>query len=295
MTLSIREASKGAHVRHRRKTTRKVNRRAVAMTITALSLGGAMLLGTPFASAGETTDADTVSFSGGCGLIGLLAPSSKPDPKTLEVAEGTEMTFTNKLGSNAVLHIGATTMDIAKDESKKVTLEDKSVEVAMIPKCVLEHGLFENMQKATITVKGNPDTPDPVDPAATPGNTAKPGNTTKPSKTATATPDSGSRPTLDPKRPAAEGAVPPDAGGNAPAAGSTPAPAGAAPGGGNAPGAGANGAPGTGAFAVEPVGGDVTNSGSTGLLALIATVCLVGVGAAAVRTVATQRSTAAGG
>lgn len=271
-----------------------MTRRAVAMTVAVLGLGGAMLLGAPFASAAETADANTMSFSGGCGLIGLLAPTSKPDPKTLEVAEGTEMSFVNKLGSKAILHIGATTVDIDSGATKKITLEDKSVEVAMIPKCVLEHGIFENMQKATITVKGNPDTPDPVDPAATPSNTSKPGATTKPSKTATATPDSGSRPTLDPKRPAAEGAVPPDAGGNAPAAGSTPAPAGA-PGGGGAPGAGANGAPGTGAFAVEPVGGDVTNSGSTGLLALIATVCLVGVGAAAVRTVASQRSTATGG
>ncbi|MBB6039877.1 hypothetical protein [Phytomonospora endophytica] len=283
-------------MRHRRKSSRRVSRRAVAMTVSVLGLGGAMLLGTPFASAEETGDGKTITFDGGCGLIGLLAPSSTPDPSELEVPADTKVTFTNDLGSNAVLHVGATTVDVPKGESEVVTLDDKSVEVAMVPDCMLEHGLFEKMESATVTVKGSTTPPDEVDPTQPPGdngdgdgngNGSGSGSGSGDDKPGDA-PDTGNRPEVDTDRPAADGAVPPDAGGNAPADGSTPA----APVDGNTPGAGSNSQPGS-EFAVEPVGGDVTNSGSTGLLALIATVCLVGVGAAAVRTVAQQRSTVA--
>jgi len=263
------------------------------MTVSVLGLGGAMLLGTPFASAEETGDGKTITFDGGCGLIGLLAPSSTPDPSELEVPADSKITFTNDLGTDAVLHVGATTVDVPKGESEVVTLDDKSVEVAMVPGCMLEHGLFEKMESATVTVKGSTTPPDEVDPTQPPGENPGGGDGSgsgsgsadgddKPGDA----PDTGSRPEIDTDKPAADGAVPPDAGGNA-ADGSAPA----APVDGNTPGAGSN-QPGS-EFAVEPVGGDVTNSGSTGLLALIATVCLVGVGAAAVRTVAQQRSSVA--
>ncbi|MEV0647986.1 hypothetical protein AB0I28_22240 [Phytomonospora sp. NPDC050363] len=277
-------------MRHRRKSSRTVSRRSVAMTVSVLGLGGAMLLGTPFASAEETTDGKSVTFDGGCGLLGLVAPSSKPDPAELEVLAETKVTFTNDLGRDAVLHIGSTTVDVPKDESKVVTLDAKSVEVAMIPDCMLEHGLFEKMEKATITVKGSTAPPDDVDPTQPPGddNGGGSGDGGDDEGKPADAPDSGNRPEVDTDRPVAEGAVPPDSGAKAPDDGNGPA----APVGGNTPGAGTGSGPGND-FAVEPVGGDVTNSGSTGLLALIATVCLVGVGAAAVRTVAQQRSSVA--
>lgn len=244
--------------------------------MTAAAFGLILFAAAPAPASGDEPAPD-VTFKGGCGLIGITA-SSKPDKKSMDVDKNTEVSFKNDLGANATLYVGSDTVDVEKGETVDVKVE-KSAEVKMLPKCWYGRALLEDMNAMTVSVKNSPEPPAP----AKPSPSSAPAK--KPSKSATSSapgvPAAGAQPSIDPHRPVAEGAVPPDSGEAAPT-GAPPTPIPTAPAQQPADHEGD-------AFAVEPVNDDATPSGSTGLLALIATVALVGVGAAAVRTVASQR------
>lgn len=249
----------------------------LAKTVAVAAFGLTLFAAAP-ASAEETT-AD-VTFDGGCGLIGITA-SSKPDKATLTVDKDAEVSFKNDLGADATLYVGSATVDVGKGKTIEVAIS-KSAEVKMLPKCWYGRALLEDMGAMTISVKDSPEAPAPVKPSPSSTPPKKPSTGSTPG-----VPAEGAQPSVDGKRPVADGAVPPDAGEAAPT-GAVPS---QAPAGTDQQPVSDNNDHGD-AFAVEPVGGDATPSGSTGLLALIATVALVGVGAAAVRTVASQRQAA---
>ncbi|GLZ77572.1 hypothetical protein Afil01_23790 [Actinorhabdospora filicis] len=244
----------------------------------ATAVFGLLLFGAAPAFAEDAT-AD-VTFDGGCGLIGITA-SSKPDKSTLTVDKDAEVSFKNDLGANATLYVGSTTVDVDKGKTIEVKI-GKSAEVKMLPKCWYGRALLEDMGAMTVSVKDSPEAPAPAKPSPSSTPPKKPTTGSTPG-----VPAEGAQPSVDGKRPVADGAVPPD-GGEAAPTGTVPS---QAPAGTDQHPVSDNNDHGD-AFAVEPVNGDATPSGSTGLLALIATVALVGVGAAAVRTVASQRQAA---
>ncbi|OLE24897.1 MAG: hypothetical protein AUG44_17600 [Actinobacteria bacterium 13_1_20CM_3_71_11] len=70
-------------------------RHRLASVLAVASIGGGLLApGTAFAAA------PTVTFRGGCGLLGVGA-SSRPDIGALTVSPGSAVTFVNRLGQSA--------------------------------------------------------------------------------------------------------------------------------------------------------------------------------------------------
>jgi hypothetical protein len=112
-------------------------------------LGAVLLVGAGTARAA----AATVTFQGGCGLLGVGA-SSRPDPDSLSVPAGTPVTFVNRLGEPAELMInGADRGTVTADHQVAVTFEAGRVDVSLVPGCLLGTG---GAVPATITVSVSP-------------------------------------------------------------------------------------------------------------------------------------------
>lgn len=277
-----------------RRSQRRRSRLAALSAAAMLTLGGAAGVGMAMADEPEAGSDEGIVFSGGCGTLGLLSPTSKPDSSELSVAKGSQVSYTNDLGSEAELHVGGDVYDIGEG-STQVFVMNSSAEIAMIPECA---GLFADYDSAQVQVTAPAEGDEPE-------------------------PDSGGGSTAELPAPDDDGEAPAqDSGGDEPAAGSSPQD-GSGVAQGDQPSAeeqdpsdeesetageeeiNAFGpsdedqaagddefAPAGGEEEVAAVDPEAVSDGASGLLALVAIVCLVGVSAAVMRTILKQRAAA---
>ena len=285
-----------------------IRRRTVASAVAAffvaapLAVGGAAFAAEP---AQETNS--QVTFSGD-GLLGV-ACGAKPNAASVTVPAESTLRVVNNTGRKAKLMLdGATRGEVASGATADVLFHRGPVELALKPDCMLA-----DEKSVRVEVLAAPAPPaannNPANPAIVPfggggastgdsdNQPASTGNTTRDqNRPAGATQDDG-----DPATAASPGAVDPAD----PTAGDAADPA-------NAddranpdaaalsadsfvdPNGGANldGATTVAGAAAEPLASvdPVSDSGPTGLLALIATVCAVGVSAGAIRAIVAQRA-----
>jgi hypothetical protein len=251
-----------------------------------------------------------VTFGGGG--LGVLSCESRPDVTELLVASESTVGFTNQLGQPATLRIdGADRSRVARGATVEVRFHRGPVSVQLVPDCVLN--LSESF--GSVTVRVSQPSPDPVPPGGSPtpsgssSTSASSGDPDAPTQRSATGPGAG---TTDQAPSGSTGALPPGwpAAGTPPSTSERPSVA-------TDPGAvdpddwrAVSGADGVDPGVDLPAGdGPATvldgdrraepmayaaarsRSGSFGLLALIATVCVVGVTVGAIRAIAAQRAT----
>lgn len=287
--------------------------------MTGLRLTAAAVLGCAAAGWGAPAHADpavTVTFSGGCGLLGL-GGSSMPDVLELEVPSGTNVGFHNALSRPAILRLdGQAVAEVAPDDTATVWFGSGQVSVAMEISCLVSQPsgavTVAVLPAADPTPSAPPPDDDPVpdapvgasevpSPRAPAGPSVPAGGPSVPGGDAAA-----ARPTA-PDAPAPVAPPTPDDAAAAPV--TTPSPTRATAPGSPTPATVDGGVTGTDRAAVDTSAGVVdpglssrsltgaakpTGDGSIGLLALIATVCVVGVSAGAVRAIIAQRANRTG-
>lgn len=280
---------------------------AVAAVTVAAGLAGAPLLAGSPASADP---AGTITFTGGCGLLGSgLGAESTPDITEVQVPSGTGIRFANQLGQEAQLRLdGEAAAELPAGGAADVTFHSGPVTAAMQIQCLL------GTPAGAVTVEVVPaDERRSAPPASsgtgssstrTPGSDQSAGSDTAgPSRPAPGPPqpdgwrspmpppaitnpseadiarDSGSEP-ADRDETGAQWRVgdPLDGGGRS----ADPARVDSAAGDGD-----------TTEPSLSRTSQPAPENGPIGLLALIATVCVVGVSAGAVRAILTQRARSA--
>lgn len=288
-------------------TSRVLTPRVLALAAATALAGTPLLMGSP-ASAAQSTG--TVTFNGGCGLLGSgLGGTSTPDATQLSVPAGSGVRFANRLGQPAILTLnGESVGQVPAGGAADVVFRKGPVTASMYVSCML------GSPAGTVTVEVIRADPAPVRPPAAP---SAPAATERPPARQPASGDAPRAAAAKPSPPSAtvEGVWWPDATSQPPAA--LPADAGEQDGGDRA---GRNGnprgrwaretepadggdqsaepvtvdeEPADGELAAQPMertAGSATEDGPVGLLALIATVCVVGVSAGAIRTLITQRA-----
>ncbi|MGA8114276.1 MAG: hypothetical protein WCA46_11485 [Actinocatenispora sp.] len=272
-----------------------------------LGVGGAALFAAPVSADPTELTAGAVAFDGNCGLLGIAA-QSVPNRQSMQVYTSGQVTFVNDLPCNAHLYInGQRSSAVQRGGSVPVAASqsfaaNSSTEVKMVPDGV---GLLTSVKAVTITATTPP--ADNGSGNSGSGNTGS-GNTgsgngqesgssdnssdgghssshdgqqsTDKDKAPGRQPNGGASPT-HPKvhDPVARGAVPSSAAGAGEGSGTS---------GGSGEASGASQSQHDNAAAPRPVS-SVTPARATSVLALIAAVCLAGVGVAAIRTTFTQR------
>jgi hypothetical protein len=256
--------------------------------VSALAVAGAVAVGFMGTNPAIADGAkDEVVFSGGCSLLGL-SNKSVPDKSTLTITEGDSVSFTNNLGKDATLVIGNTTKNVDEGSSATVALNG-SVEAIMKPKCGVD--LHNDYEKTTVTAKaahhdpggddngggsggggggstggghhsGGGDSGSTGDKQSKPG---APGSGDKPA----ASGHNGDPNKKDGKKPSDDSSASDDSG----AAGTA----------GDDSGDNKH---------IDAVDASQSGGGASGMLAVLAGVCLAGVGFAAVRTAVNSRSSA---
>jgi len=264
------------------------------MVLAGLVGGGtALMVAGPVGAA----PAATINYTGSCGLLGLgLLAQSQPDTdQPVSVPAGSSVVFVNKMKYKANLTIGTKTYeDIAAGDSKTVTMDQGTVHPKMMPECGSNPDSTA-YKAATVTVtpaessssgddkqgsggtSGSGDSHQPSGGSGTSTHSHQPATHPTEQQAPARQPNDGAQPKVH--DPVARGAVPSQAA--EPGAGS-----GTSGGGGEVSGTHVAKAPDS--VAAKPVASVGTDS-ATSVLALIAAICLVGVGAAAVRTVLAQR------
>lgn len=270
------------HPRHR--SAVRNSRFAVVLATCGLVAGTAFLVSGP-ASADPTPTPGTVTFSGNCGLL-TTAARSEPDVTNMDATVSSTVAFANRLGCGAHLYVdGERGASVGNGDRTTLKIEPGTTKVKMVPDGL---NLLSSLKSATVTGTA---APSPSSSSRHPGN---PGSG-----------DADNSGDNNHKAGGSDSSAP----GHQPADGASPSSApkvhdpvarGAVPSSAAAPGADSGTSGGGGddtssthladppAAAPQPVS-DTGPSNSTSILALIAAVCLVGVGAAAVRTVLTQR------
>ena len=280
------------------------HRSAVRLAATAAALAAAALtVGASPVSAAPA--APTVEFSGGS-VLSLLVCKSEPNTGNLSVPADSRINFVNRLGQNAALKVdGRNVATVQPNQQVPVLFKKGPVEVAMTFDCGV--GVVQQFRPVSVGVT----TPPPAAAAtgqAAQGQQAKaaPGAT----RTAAANGPAGAA------AGAANGVIGNRSGGSAHPTRTPQAQDGSAA---AADGAGEQGtepidpslldpsaaaAPALGVDPSAPVDDRVTveepvaasgpaSNGPAGLLALVATVCVVGVGIAAIRAIIAQRASRA--
>jgi hypothetical protein len=272
---------------------------ARAATAAAALLGAALTVGAGPVYAAPN-GGPTVEFSGGS-MLNLLVCKSSPSSGKVTVPADSRVTFVNRLGQTATLKVdGKAVSQVGANQAVPVVFHYGPADVSMTFNCGV--GVVEEFKAVgvTVTAAGPAANTGQAPAAGRTGSGAKgtggiaarggssPGSTTKSSHGGgTGAKTSGANGT-SPTDPAAastnnETTEPIDSS----LFGSDPSAAPLA--------AGAPSAPGEGQVYVEaavPASGTPRN-GPVGLLALIAAVCVVGVGIAAIRAIIAQRSTRA--
>lgn len=131
-----------------RRAHRRKSRLAAISAASMLAVGGAAGVSIATADEPEAGSGGEVVFSGDCGTLDLLSATSTPDASELTVEQGTQVRYSNELGTDASLHVGDEVYDIA-DGSSQVFEMNRSAEVAMVPDC---HGLFAEYSSAQVRV-----------------------------------------------------------------------------------------------------------------------------------------------
>ncbi|MFG3338237.1 hypothetical protein [Glycomyces sp. NPDC048151] len=267
-----------------RRAHRRKSRLAAISAAGMLAVGGAAGVSIATADEPESGSSSEVVFSGDCGTLGLVSATSFPDASELTVEQGSQVRYSNELGTDAKLHVGDEVYEIGSGSSQVFEM-NRSAEVAMVPNC---HGLFAEYESAQVRVveaqadgsqSGEGESGEDVElPAADDGADEPQGDTQDDSGESE---DSGEaqqgevaeEPVPAAEEPAADEEVnafgpppssyDPDAGGDAPVDDEV--------------------------VAVDP---KAVADGANGLLALVAIICLVGVAAAVTRTLLKQRATA---
>ncbi|WP_344403483.1 hypothetical protein [Dactylosporangium fulvum] len=267
------------------KTGKRIVAAAAALVAAALTAGAGP------ASAAPATP--TVEFSGGS-VLSLLICKSEPNAGTVSVPAESRVNFVNRLGQNATLKVdGKAVSAVQPNQAVPVVFrKGPAVEVAMTFSCGV--GVVEQFKPVSVGVTSAPAAAAPSAKPATPtgpaGAAASAASNAIKGKTSTGPSSRSSR---------TQGGATSGAGatGGSETTGTEPAdPSLLGPDATAAPAVGAEpSAPTEDRVMVEqPVAatGPVRNA-PTGLLALVATVCAVGVGIAAIRAIIAQRSTRA--
>lgn len=288
---------------------------AAAAIAAALIAAGPTLAASPAYAA----DGQTVTFTGGS-VAGLLVCKSAPNSSRVNVAAESRVTFANRLNQTAILRVdGQAVATVAADQAVPLVFHRGPVRVSMTFSC--SAGVMEQFSSATVNVSAPPKAQAPVVAAPTGGNTSSgsAGGAATSGRTGTGTGSGGGATTNH----AAPGATRAGSVGGRAAAGGTPSRNGAAGTPTAAPGVNpldptamatvppvdpsaaaiadpslAGGATDTGvggegskSVAVEPMipASDGPTSAS-GLLALMAAVCAIGVTIAAARAIISKRT-----
>lgn len=266
-----------------------IRRRAAAFAAAGL-LAGLPLLGASPAGAVEPEAAPGVSFSGGG--LGLLLCGSKPATTKITVAAESKVRLTNGLGQGATLQIdGKDSADVADGETVEVQFHRGPVKVAMVPECLLNlNPTFEPLtvevtSRSTATPSSSGSTSGGGSTGSTP--THKPSAKPSPTKAASqpGTSRSSSRndtqaPTEEPEVADPDVTLFPTPGDEEGQGGVQESPPAAVVGGNEM-------------LDSNRVSSTSPDKGPIGLLAIIATVCVVGVSAGAIRAIIAQRATRA--
>ena len=271
-----------------------IRNRAAATAIAALFAAAPLALGTAAYAYGPVQESGKeVVFSGG-GLLGV-ACGAKPNTTSVTVPAESSLRVVNNTGRRAKLVLdGATRGEISSGSAAEVLFHRGPVSLALKPDCVLadESSVRVEVVAAPPAAAAEPPGSAPAPPATgggTSGDTSGGGTTTGGTTGRTTRAedprqrsDSGATASADLTTPGAE----PTPGDGTETATATVD--------GNLPAltdptdsvtvAGANAEP---LASVEPV----RTGGSTGLLALIASVCVVGVSTGAIRAIIAQRAT----
>ncbi|GAB7049271.1 hypothetical protein [Catenuloplanes indicus] len=270
----------------------RITRRSLAALVAALPL----LTG---AAAANEESGEEIVFSGG-GLIGL-ACGAKPNVGAISLPAESTLRVVNRTGYKAKLILdGVTQGEVGKGDAAKVLFHRGPVTVALKPNCVLT----EESTSVRVTVRPPARVAPPPAAPRSPAEPAPAVAEAPPAAPEPRSPDAApDRPTPGDTRPApaaATSSTPPDrptgtaesarVPGITPSAVPTtqsplPDPL-AAPLGGGGPDVAVAG------VAAEPVAAvvPVEESGPVGLLALIATICVIGVSAGAIRAIIAQRA-----
>lgn len=279
---------------------------AIGLTAAGLIAGAAVMLMSASANA-DSTATGTLNFAGNCGVARLALAKSVPSQTSVAVTTSSTVTVANDLPCGAHIYVNGKE-GAAVGEGSKYTFKaaSGSTTLQMVPDGL---ELLSSFEPATVTGHKAAASPSPTNGGSTGSSgsgssgsgssgssgTGSQGSSSSGSSGAqhstgsgtaaggsapTNGPAAGSSPSIKVHQPVARGAVPSKAA--APGTGS-----GTSGGGGET-----NGTTGTGAKdagAAPQAVSDTSPSGATSVLALIAAVCLFGVGAVAIRTVLTQR------
>ena len=225
-----------------------------------LAVGPALVAGPAFA------DTPTVAFSGGS-VVGMLVCRSQPSAAQVAVAAETRVLFVNRLGQPATLRVGAQTVaKVGANQAVPVLFHYGPVPVSMAIPCSV--GVVEQFESVTVGVSR------PASTGSTPSGTGRSGIGHPNAGEHGAAGSTGETPAADPAA-------------TAPDAGASEDPLAIAP---------ATTAGPDSAVAVEPL---VPASGTpklaaSGLLALVAAICAIGVTVAAIRAIIAQRTSRIG-
>lgn len=270
-----------------RRAHRRKSRLAAISAASMLAVGGAAGVSIATADEQESGSGSEVVFSGDCGTLGLVSATSSPDTAELTVDQGSEVRYSNDLGTDAKLHVGDEVYEIGSGSSQVFAM-NRSAEVAMVPNC---HGLFAEYESAQVRVVEAQS-----DDGSQPGGDEAGEDVELPATGE----DEGEAPQDDAQDEGAgvgddAGAAELGADAEASAAAEEPTPAEDVNAFGPPPSAQDPGAGGDApavedeVVAVDPA---AVADGANGLLALLAIICLVGVAAAVARTLLKQRATA---
>ncbi|HEY8473163.1 MAG TPA: hypothetical protein VIL37_11100 [Natronosporangium sp.] len=281
----------------------RVTGRRLTLAAAAAALVGVPLLG---GSSATAESAGTVTFTGGCGVLGSgLGGSATPDIGQLSVPAGTGVRFTNRLGQNATLRLdGEPAAEVPAGGTADVVFHDGPVTASMQINCLL------GTPAGTVEVEVQ-QVPPPAEPSERPDPGDRDDRTTPPSQDGGTSGDEtgagapAGEPPWVPGPPTGDQAasLPPPASGPAAAAdrgdradAEQPRPWGVQvepPSGSASTGQPEADDQESGDLAVDQMSrtsSATSDEGPIGLLALIATVCVVGVSAGAVRALISQRA-----
>lgn len=262
---------------------------AAALFAAALTVGASPVHAAP--------STPTVEFSGGS-VLSLLVCKSEPSTGSVSVPAESRVNFVNRLGQGATLKVdGKSVSSVQPNQAVPVVFKKGPVNVAMTFSCGV--GVVEQFKPVSVGVTAPPAAPAAGQGAGQGGQAGQPANTSGPAGAAAAAANQAinaspnGRSTRKPSTTASGSTGEGDGTGTEPVDPSLLGPDATA-----SPAAGANANPSTSTdervFVEEPVAasGPATNA-PTGLLALVATVCVVGVGIAAIRAIIAQRSSRA--
>ncbi|WP_157641007.1 hypothetical protein [Longispora albida] len=243
----------------------------------ALGLSGVLLAGSP--ALAETTG---VTFSGGCGLLGVGA-HSRPDVTALTVTTMSAVRFVNGMTVQGDLVLpGGVRYTLQPRTYLDVPIASGPAEALLEPACGL--GLLPTYQKVTIQVEAPPAEPAPS-PPETSATAPAPAGTPAPPASPAARPAQSQAPAATvPSAAVPHASAPPPAPAQPPAAAAPAQPPAAV-----AKPPASQAAPAE-PITVEPVAAGQVPERASSLLALVAVVFVIGVAAAAIRAIAAQRS-----